>query len=157
MHQVTQSSGTPERVLSLSLAFPIGLPGFEDHHSFTLFGLGPEFGPYLGLRSTIEGGPTFVVVQPSEVGIEMAVDIDDFCQSLLGIRDASEVIVFVIATLGVNGESPTVNTQAPLVINVSNWRCAQVLQGNQAYSMRESVDVLFRDESRMGEAYSEPR
>ncbi|MGC9154948.1 MAG: flagellar assembly protein FliW [Ferrimicrobium sp.] len=149
MSQVTEETTRTERVLSLPLSFPIGLPGFEGHHSFVLGALGPEYGPYLGLRSTQEDGPSFVIAQPSELGIEMAVDIDDFHQSLLGIKDAGEVLVMLIATLDAEGGLPTVNTQAPLVINVTNWRSAQILQNNQAYSMHEAVEVPLRDRSRI--------
>ncbi|MEX6429526.1 MAG: flagellar assembly protein FliW [Ferrimicrobium sp.] len=149
MSQVTEDTTRTQRVLSLPLSFPIGLPGFESHHSFVLGALGPEYGPYLGLRSTLQDGPSFVIAQPSELGIEMAVDIDDFHQSLLGINDAGEVLVMLIATLDAHGGNPTVNTQAPLVINVSNWRCAQILQGNQAYNMHQEVEVPLRDEARV--------
>ncbi|MCI2975364.1 MAG: flagellar assembly protein FliW [Ferrimicrobium sp.] len=149
MSQVTEDTTRTQRVLSLPLSFPIGLPGFEGHHSFVLGALGPAYGPYLGLRSTQEDGPSFVIVQPSELGIEMAVDIDDFHQSLLSIKDASEVLVMLIATLDDVGGNPTVNTQAPLVINITNWRCAQILQDNQAYSMHQEVDIPLRDNARI--------
>ncbi len=149
MSQVTEESTQTERVLSLPLSFPIGLPGFEGHHSFILGALGPEYGPYIGLRSSQEGGPSFVIAQPSELGIEMTVDIDDFRQSLLGIKDADEVLVMLVATLDADGGLPTVNTQAPLVISVTNWRCAQILQTNQAYSMHQEVEVPLLDASRV--------
>jgi flagellar assembly factor FliW len=79
----------------------------------------------------------------------MTVDIDDFHQSLLGIKDADEVLVMLVATLDADGGLPTVNTQAPLVINVTNWRSAQLLQTNQAYSMHQEVEVPLLDASRV--------
>lgn len=152
MSQVTEESSRTERVLSLPLSFPIGLPGFEGHHSFMLRALGPEYGPYLGLRSSQDDGPSFVIAQPSELGIEMTVDIDDFYQSLLGIKDAGEVLVMLVVTLDADGGLPTVNTQAPLVINVTNWRSAQILQANQAYSMHQEVEIPLLDPSRVAVA-----
>ncbi len=134
--------------LSLPLAFPIGLPGFETYHSFHLVGLGPAYGPYLGLRCAIDEGPTFVVVQPSEIGITLELEIDDFHQALLGIKDASEVLVMLIATLREEGAFPTVNTQAPLVINVTNWKVAQVSQSNAEYRLDQEAEVAFYDAER---------
>ncbi len=135
--------------LSLPLAFPIGLPGFETYHTFHLVGLGPAYGPYLGLRCAADGGPTFVVVQPSEIGITLELEIDDFHQALLGIREASEVLVMLIATLRTDGAPPTVNTQAPLVINVTNWKVAQVSQPNTDYQLDQESVVEFYDPGRV--------
>jgi flagellar assembly factor FliW len=154
MSQVAEESTQTEQVLSLPLSFPVGLPGFEGHHSFILGALGPEYGPYVGLRSNQQDGPSFVIVQPSELGIEMTVDINDFYQSLLDVKDANEVLVMLIATLDPDGGLPTVNTQAPLVINVTNLRCAQILQTNQEYSMQQEVGIPLLDLSRVTTADS---
>jgi flagellar assembly factor FliW len=110
--------------------------------------LGPCYGPYLGLRASLEGGPTFVVAQPSELGIELSVDIDDFHQSLLGLTEARQVLVLLIATLRGENSCPTVNTRAPLVINVENLRAAQIVQGDQAYRLDEPATVPFFDPAR---------
>jgi flagellar assembly factor FliW len=136
--------------LMLPLAFPIGLPGFEAHHGFVLVPLGPQYGPYLGLRSVIPDGPVFVVVQPSEVGLELTVDIDDFHEALLDIQGPSDVFVLLIVSLEKEGDMPTANTLAPLVINVSNWKAAQIPQSNESYSLRQKLSVPFFDPSRAG-------
>ena len=136
------------QVTGMPLGFPIGVPGFEDHHGFMLGALGPEYGPYLGLMSTLEGGPGFVVEQPAEVGIEMTIDIDDFHQSLIGAEEEKDILVLLVANVRDDGP-PTVNTLAPIIINTKNWRCAQVIQKNAACLLEQDVDVPLRDEARL--------
>lgn len=146
MSQVTKA--TTSEVASLALSFPLGLPGFEAYRSYWLVALGPCYGPYLGLRAAREDGPTFVVAQPSELGIELSVDIDDFHQSLLGLTEARQALVLLIVTLRGQDAYPTVNTRAPLVINVESLRAAQIVQEDQAYRLDEPAPVQFFDPTR---------
>jgi len=146
MSQTTQQSRN--ELASLALSVPLGLPGFEAYRSFLLVALGPAYGPYLGLRAARDEGPTFVVAQPSELGIELTVEIDDFHQSLLGLTDARQALVLLIATLRGQEAYPTVNTRAPLVVNVENLRAAQIVQQDQAYRLDEPALVRFFDPAR---------
>jgi len=132
---------------TVPITFPVGLAGFEDHHRFLLVGLGPAYGPWLALRSAIEDGPTFVVAQPYELGIEMTVDIDDLHQALLGVTSPSQVVVFVIATL--RSPHPTVNLRAPIVLNVEQLRAAQVPQEREDYPLEAPTTVPLYDTARM--------
>jgi len=134
------------QLATVPLTFPVGLPGFEEHHRFFLVGLGPAYGPWLALRSTLDGGPTFVVAQPYELGIEMTVTIDDLHQALLGITDPSQVVVFVIATL--RNPLPTVNLRAPIVLNVEQLRAAQVPQ-DDSFPLEAPCTVPLFDTARL--------
>jgi len=142
MEQSNLTMGQPQPV-----SFPIGLPGFEGHHMFLLGGIGTEYGPYLLLRSAQEDGPSFVIVQPYEVDVEMTVFIDNFHEALLEIENAGDVLVFLIATIDADGGCPTVNTKAPLVLNVKNWRCAQVCQ-DEDLELNLPVNVPLVDKTR---------
>lgn len=114
---------------------------------FLLSSIGPEYGPYLLLRSVQEDGPSFVIVQPDEIDVEMTDFIDNFHKALLEIENAGDVLMFLIATIDADGGCPTVNTKAPLVLNVKNWRCAQVCQ-DEDLELNLPVNVPLVDKTR---------
>ncbi len=142
----TTSSGHPQ-LATVPITFPVGIPGFEEHHRFFLIGLGPAYGPWLALRSALEAGPTFVVAQPYELGIEMTVDIDDLHQAVLGLNEPRSALVLVVATL--RRPHPTVNLRAPIVINVEQLRAAQVPQDRVDLPLEQPTEVPLYDTARM--------
>lgn len=147
---------TQPAIATVPITFPVGVPGFEEHHRFHLVGLGPAYGPWLALRSAIEGGPTFVVAQPYELGVELTVEIDDLHQAVLGIADPQQVLVLVVATL--RNPHPTVNLRAPIVVNVEVLRAAQIPQDRDDYLLEAPVTVPLYDTARLrpSEASDEP-
>ena len=88
-----------------------------------------------------------IVVEPRFVVDDYPVHVDDYSQSLLGVGDAQECLVFLIVTLQSSG-MPSVNMLGPLVVNSKNKMAAQVVQVDSNYSVNHAVTLALKAEDR---------
>ena len=126
---------------SASIVFPAGLPGFETCRRFTILHH-PEQPALIFLQSLERAELCFlaVPVQMLRRNYDLAVSDEDL--ALLGLPAGhrpdprSEVLALAILSLS-EGEPPTANLVAPVVVHLAARRAVQAIRSDGAYTCAE--------------------
>lgn len=102
------------------------MPGFPDRSKFALVQLDDD-GVLCSLTSLEEPGLRFLVVPPVRFFPDYAPEVDDETAAELGIRSADDVLVLCVLTAGESLASTTANLAAPVLVNTTTCRAAQVV------------------------------
>jgi flagellar assembly factor FliW len=126
-------------------SFPAGLPGFEDQTSFFFLTI-PGSEPLLFLQSASMRDLCFIllpvlVVDP-HYRLELTADELSELQFSPGQKPAigPDVLCAAIVSSG-NGEAPTVNLMAPIVVGLSAKIGIQAIHGESGYSHRHPLPL----------------
>lgn len=118
--------------------FPSGLYGLEDLRRFTL--IEPEAGsPLKYMQSLDDGDISFVVLDPAAVIPDYRPEIPQEERSELGLAEADEGVVLVIAVVPEDIRGMTVNLRAPVVVNPSVRRGKQVILPHDAFAIKHRL------------------
>jgi flagellar assembly factor FliW len=115
-----------------------GMPGFKDLSRFLLIE-GSDLEPFKFLQSVEEPAICFPLIDPRGVRSGYQLKLGAEQRQELGLVDSKEGLVFSIVTVSEDPAQSTVNLFAPLVINTSNMRGAQVLMMESDYSVQEPL------------------
>lgn len=110
-----------------TLSFEHGLPGFPDVRNFVLLNTELAREPFSILRCLDLDGVEFVVVPPNLFFPDYAPEIDDTTVERLGVTSAEDVLLLVILTVKESAADITANLLAPVVINSTTCKAAQVV------------------------------
>ncbi|WP_238993645.1 flagellar assembly protein FliW [Nocardioides caldifontis] len=121
---MTDTGAEVEEVPVLSMVEP--MPGFPELREFHLERLDVE-GILFALRSVVEPAIRLLVVPVHRFFPDYAPEISDETVAALGITPESEVITFGVVNPGESVTAATVNLLAPVVVDVSSGRAAQVV------------------------------
>lgn len=102
------------------------MPGFPDRSKFALVQLDDD-GVLCSLTSLEEPGLRFLVVPPVRFFPDYAPEVDDETAAELGIESADDVLVLCVLTAGESLASTTANLAAPVLVNTTTCRAAQVV------------------------------
>lgn len=102
------------------------LLGFPESGRFALARL-DETGVLCELRSVDQPDLRFVVVPPAVFFPDYAPVVEDDVAEALGARDADDLLVLSMVTLGRSPQEATANLLAPVLVNHRTRRAAQVL------------------------------
>lgn len=118
------------------VTFVIGILGFEEMNQFILLKQ-PE-SPFEFLQSTIDSDLAFVVADPFTFFEGYEFELKDSIKTKLGIHSEKDVSIKVI--ISVRSESEvTANLRAPIVINQSENKAAQLVLDRPDYQTRHSI------------------
>lgn len=123
---------------SAVLAFPEGVPGFEQHRRFALIE-DASLAPFCWLQSLHDPLVGFLVVEPGLLLADYAFDIADGDVALLGLDDASEARVLSILVVPDDIHAMTANLQAPLIVNPRKRIGKQVILTDERFPLRYPV------------------
>jgi flagellar assembly factor FliW len=118
------------------LHFAAGLPGFPDHHRFTLVWWGDEEGPFSILVSLDEPTVEFLVVPPTMFFPDYAPEIDDDVAERLGLQSADDALLLVIVTVGADPAQATANLLGPIVVNRHTRDAVQAVLADGSHELR---------------------
>ncbi len=146
----TRHFGTIEYERDAICEFPAGLPGFEQEREFLALEL-PHTRPIVFLQSLRRAELCFITlpVQSIEPGYRLQMAPEDL--RLLGLPEdrqpelGSEVLCLAIVAVA-EGQAPTANLLAPVVINLANRRAVQAIQSDSGYSYRHPLPVPGEEE-----------
>ena len=113
------------------LNFPFGIPGFPNLKRFVVIDYKD---PIKWLHSVEDPDVAFIVTVPFVLFPEYSFTIKDDVEEFLGIKEASDVVIFAI--LSVSDNNLMANLKAPLVVNISNKKAVQILLEDDRYSFR---------------------
>lgn len=113
------------------LYLPAGLPGFETERSFLPIEI-PAQRPLVFLQSTASADVCFVCLPISSIDKTCQPSVPEDERLILEFDSLRELIpgedILSLALLTPDGVSVRTNLDAPIVINLRNYRCAQILQ-----------------------------
>jgi flagellar assembly factor FliW len=109
-----------------ALTFVGPVAGFPQHRAFVLTEIDPS-SMVCALRSLDDPDVRFLVLPPGPLFPEYAPEISDDWAETLELSQADDALVLVIVNPGTSIADATVNLMAPIVINTSTLRAAQVV------------------------------
>ena len=124
-------------------SFPMGLPGFEEQHSFCFLTI-PSAEPLLFLQSLTLRNLCFILLPILVVNPHYKLELTPDELSELGLPAGrtpvigQDVLCAAIVCCG-HGESPTANLMAPVVVNLHTKVGVQVLHADSACSHRHAL------------------
>jgi flagellar assembly factor FliW len=120
-----------------TIAFPAGLPGFEDCRRFVLLS-SDDASPFHCLRGSDAGWPSFITVDPRVVlpGYRTILNPEDADR----LHAAADAPLLWLSLLTVDPAGRVfANLRAPVVINPTRMLGAQVLPHDSLYSLRHPL------------------
>jgi flagellar assembly factor FliW len=145
----TQQFGPIEYVQEDVIAFPLGLPAFEQETSFLL--VAPSRTKPLVFLQSLGRPELCFVTLPLEVvdpNYQLSVSAEDLKilslmeQNLPAVGPAEDVQMEYLAILSLTDSCPTANLLAPLVINLTAKRGVQAIRLDAAYSHQHPVEAF---------------
>jgi len=149
----TQQFGSIEYALEDVVDFPLGLPGFEQEHSFLL--ITPSTAKPLVFLQSLGRSELCFVTLPLEVvdpNYQLSVTTEDWKvlevagqnPPAVGPEDEQfdDSRIRCLAIISLTNSCPTANLLAPLVINPSARRGVQAIRLDNIYSHQHPVEAL---------------
>jgi len=132
------------------IAFPEGLPGFEDVRKFVLLGNEENADtPFRWLQSVDRPELAFVVVDPFLIRKDYDIEIPDETCRKLGIRSIEDIQLLSIVVVPADYSQMSINLKAPIIININNRKGLQFVLDTDIYGVRHYIsEELRRREAR---------
>ncbi len=118
------------------IAFPNGLPGFENDRRFVLL-TAPAFAPVQCLQSIDGPSPSFLVVDPRLVIEDYRTRLNQSDLTRLGAADDAALLWLAIVT--VTDEGMFANLRAPVVVNPTRMLGFQLVPSDSLYPLRHRL------------------
>jgi flagellar assembly factor FliW len=115
-----------------AIAFPDGLPGFEQFRQFVLIA-SPALDPFTCLSGIGPGAPSFLAIDPRLVVGDYRRELSTADRVRLDARPDQSLLW--LAIISPNEEGAKVNLRAPLVINPDTMRGLQLLDMDETFAV----------------------
>lgn len=122
----------------MEIVFDKGIPGFEEYKVFTISEI-EENTKFKIINSKEDTNIGFVAISPFEVKSDYEININDEIVNELAIESYNDVSILNLITLGKTLEQSTVNLKAPIVINIKNNKCKQLILQDDKYNIKEPL------------------
>ena len=129
------------------LNFEEGIIGFEDVKKFGIIDSEDPESPFKWIQAVDKPELAFPLVDPFKIKKDYDFDLTDEEVEYLGVNDASEVMVFSIVVVPEDIKKISMNLKAPLIINKTNNKAAQIILDTDRYTVRHFIlDELQKQE-----------
>ena len=124
--------------------FPGGLPGYENERDFVFLNR-PDSHPLMFMQSARTPELCFILLPVRVVEADYQLSLDEDALSELGLplsrepRIGEDILCAVIICARGNGEPPTANLLAPIVVNLRDRVGIQAIQTQSGYSHRHPL------------------
>lgn len=119
------------------ITFPLGIPGFPELKRYFLLDYKD---PIKWLHAVDDPDVAFIVMDPFSLFPAYSVDIDDEVELFLEIKEPTDTVIFTILTVA--DTVVTANLKAPIIVNSSNFKAAQILLEDDRYSFKVPLPAL---------------
>ncbi len=130
--------GEQETTAEKVIAFPDGLPGFEQYRRFALFEE-PESEPFQWFLSIENPELGFVVINPLYIWPDYDPRISREDLKSLEITDPEEILIYSIVTLADDPQMVTANLSGPILINTQNRKARQLALLDDRYTTKHRI------------------
>ena len=129
------------------LNFEEGIIGFEDVKQFGIIDSEDPESPFKWIQAIDKPELAFALVDPFKIKKDYDFDLKDDAVEYLGVKDASELMVFSIVVVPEDIKKISMNLKAPLIINRTNNKAAQIILDTDKYTVRHFIlDELQKQE-----------
>lgn len=146
---------TPNILLDKVFTFPDGLPAFEEVHHF-MFACKPETAPFVFMRALEPAHLGFVCIDPFTICPGYKLNLSDGDTSFLDLSKPEEALILSIVTPSPDVHLTTANLQSPLIINLRNCRCRQIIGADLNLPVRYSIWEALKSMSQMTPVLNAP-
>jgi flagellar assembly factor FliW len=122
------------------IAFPAGLPGFEECRRFVVLS-SRELEPFKCLQSVEGPSASFLAVDPRRAFPDYRCVLSDVDRARLGDPDETSLVWLAVVT--VLDDQTLVNLRAPVVVNPTRMLGYQLMPSNSLYPLRFELAQLF--------------
>ena len=122
------------------IAFPAGVPGFEECRRFVVLS-SRELDPFQCLQSVEGPSASFLAVDPRRALPDYRCVLSDVDRARLGEADEASLVWFAVVT--VLDDQTLVNLRAPIVVNPMRMLGYQLMPSNSLYPLRFELAQLF--------------
>ena len=122
------------------IAFPAGVPGFEECRRFVVLS-SRELDPFQCLQSVEGPSASFLAVDPRRALPDYRCVISDVDRARLGEPDETSLVWFAVVT--VLDDQTLVNLRAPVVVNPTRMLGYQLMPSNSLYPLRFELAQLL--------------
>jgi len=122
------------------IAFPSGMPGFEQCRQFVLLS-SEELAPFQCLQSVDGPAASFLVLDPRRALPDYRCALSDVDRLRLAIDDDGALLWAAVVT--VHADQTFVNLRAPVVINPTRMVGYQLMPSNSLYPLRFELTQLY--------------
>ncbi len=121
------------------LFFDEGIIGFEDVKKFGVINSEDPESPFKWIQAVDKADLAFALVDPFKIKKDYDFELKDEYVEALGITDASEVVVYSIVVVPEDIKKISMNLKAPLIINKTNNKGAQIILDTDKYTVRHFI------------------
>lgn len=121
------------------LDFEEGIPGFEDIHRFGIINIDDPQSPFKWIQAIESPELAFALVDPFAIKKDYDFELNDECVNSLGIENSSDVAVFSIVVIPEDVNRISMNLKAPIIINTTNKKAAQIILDTDKYTVRHFI------------------
>jgi flagellar assembly factor FliW len=120
------------------IRFPVGIPGFENRHSWIL--VGDDDNAIMWIQSTDEGSLALPVVTPDTIKSDYNAKIPREFLDLIGDANVEDMAILIVVTIPPGRPwDMTANLRSPIVINRQSRVAVQSIALNEEYDFRYRV------------------
>lgn len=120
--------------------FPLGVPGFTHLKRYFLIDYKD---PIKWLHAVDDPDIAFIVTEPFGIFPDYSFTVDDEVEEFLEIKDQSQLVVLVILTVAEN--KLNANLKAPILINASKLKAAQIILEDDRYLFRVPLPAFAKE------------
>lgn len=121
------------------LDFEEGLPGFENMHKFGIIRNTDRESPFIWIQSMEDAKLAFAMVDPFAIKKDYDFELKEDSAGRLGIEEASQVAVYAIVLVPEDIKKISMNLKAPVIINTTNNKAAQIILDTDKYTVRHLI------------------
>lgn len=121
------------------LFFDEGIIGFEDVKKFGVINSEDPESPFKWIQAVDKADLAFALIDPFKIKKDYDFELKDEYVEALGITDASEVVVYSIVVVPEDIKKISMNLKAPLIINKTNNKGAQIILDTDKYTVRHFI------------------
>lgn len=116
--------------------------GFDIFKKFCILNIDKEKDtPFFILQSIDNEKLCFIITNPNFFFKDYGAQIANGEKELLGLKDKSDAVIFVIVTLSSDFFSSTVNLKGPIILNTKNNKALQTVLNTDVYSVKQILPI----------------
>lgn len=114
--------------------------GFENQRRFVIVQR-EEVDPFAWFQAVDDPELAFLIINPTLFFPDYSIEIHSREVEDIGVKDASDLEVYVIVTAAREVKEMTANLQGPIIVNTENQMAKQLIMGHSGHSVAESLFV----------------
>ena len=121
------------------ITFSDGIPGFESLTKYSIIQTQDPDSAFCWMQSTENAELAFALVNPFMIKADYEFELTQEKLDMLNIRAPEEVVVYAIVVIPEDVSKASMNLKAPIIINTTTKKGAQIIIDNSKYEIRNFI------------------